>query len=58
MTFRHEKSHRAVKVHLPARSASIMTKEARWDWTHAIDAHDFHGDRRVSLTFRQCNLAP
>jgi alkylated DNA repair dioxygenase AlkB len=44
---------------LPGRSAIVLTKEARYEWTHAIARrHVDHGvarGRRVSLTFRWVN---
>ena len=41
------------RVFLPRRSLQIVTKESRYDWTHAIPLECFHDDERVSLTFRK-----
>jgi len=49
-----------IDLFVPARSLYIITKEARYDWTHAIEVqanHTFKGrkiprTRRVSLMFR------
>lgn len=44
------------QVHLPRRSASIMTRSSRWDYTHEIKNRHLLGETRISLNFRQCPL--
>ncbi|MEW5304701.1 MAG: hypothetical protein WDW38_009743 [Sanguina aurantia] len=42
----------SVRVPLPARTLQVLTKDARFNFTHAIHASDLVDDKRVSLTFR------
>ena len=45
------KAH-SVRVPLPPRALQVLTKQARYDYTHAITRADLP-PRRVSITFRQ-----
>ena len=56
MTFRKPNSSVQYRVTLPRRSASIMSRSARWEFTHEIAHQDFLGDRRISINFRQMVL--
>ena len=53
MTFARPNSSVEYRVPLPRRAASVMSRAARWDFTHEIKREDFLGERRVSLNFRQ-----
>ena len=53
MEFHNPKTNIRKRVFLPRRSLQIVTKESRYDWTHAIPLECFHDDERVSLTFRK-----
>ena len=46
------KAH-SVRVPLPPRALQVLTKQARYDYTHAIARVDLPARRRVSITFRQ-----
>ena len=51
MTLRHEEEPGAtVDLELPQRSLYVLSGAARYQFTHAIDAHD--DQRRISLIFR------
>ena len=41
-----------VRVLLPPRSLQVLSKDARYGYTHAIHVDDILDDRRVSITFR------
>lgn len=41
------------RVLLPRRSAAVMSRSSRYDFTHEIAHEDFHGPKRLSLNFRQ-----
>lgn len=45
-----------VEINLPRRSALVLSKQARYEWTHCIPARKKdgtrHRSRRVSITFR------
>jgi alkylated DNA repair dioxygenase AlkB len=41
------------RVPLPRRSLQIMTGTWRYHYYHGIPNENLHGERRVSLTFRQ-----
>ena len=41
-----------VRVPLPPRSLQVLSREARYGYTHAIDLDDIVDARRVSITFR------
>ncbi|EKX51400.1 hypothetical protein GUITHDRAFT_150889 [Guillardia theta CCMP2712] len=45
-----------IKVLVPRRSLQVVTGRARFEHTHGIDLDDFHGPRRVSITFRRAKL--
>lgn len=65
MTFRHERTSERHDVYLGPRSVYAMLGEARWDWSHGIEARvedvvlsrrgrpeTLLRDLRVSVTFR------
>ena len=41
-----------VRVCLPPRSLQVLSKESRYQYTHAINLDDILDPRRVSITFR------
>jgi len=41
------------RVRLPRLCASVMSRSARYDFTHAISNEDLLGEKRISLNFRQ-----
>eukprot|EP01062_Namystynia_karyoxenos_P037779 TRINITY_DN27485_c0_g1_i1.p1 TRINITY_DN27485_c0_g1~~TRINITY_DN27485_c0_g1_i1.p1 ORF type:complete len:314 (+),score=80.57 TRINITY_DN27485_c0_g1_i1:50-991(+) len=45
-----------IKVHMPPRSLTLLTGQARYDYTHGIRAEDFPDPRRYSVVFRQAKL--
>ena len=45
-----------VCVLLPPRSIQVLSKEARYSYTHAINMKDVLDPRRVSITFRHSPL--
>eukprot|EP00877_Chromochloris_zofingiensis_P008862 jgi/Chrzof1/4229/Cz14g04030.t1 len=45
-----------IRVLLPARSLQVLTKDARYRYTHGIAMDDVLDERRVSVTFRQSPL--
>ena len=45
-----------VRVLLPPRSLQVLSKESRYQYTHAIDLADVLDPRRVSITFRHSPL--
>ncbi|PNH07326.1 hypothetical protein TSOC_006221 [Tetrabaena socialis] len=49
---------RQVLVPLAPRTLQILTRTARYSWTHAIAAEDVLDERRVSITFRHSPLRP
>lgn len=51
MTFR--KGLTSFRVFLPRRSASVMARSARFEYTHEIANEDFLGEKRMSINFRQ-----
>ena len=53
MTFARPNSPVSFRVRLKRRSASIMSRASRWEFTHEIKHEDFCGERRVSINFRQ-----
>lgn len=54
MTYIHEKHpERRVEVYLPRRSLQIQSGSTRYDYMHSIANENLHGDRRVSVTFRE-----
>ncbi|KAL3141514.1 hypothetical protein ABBQ32_004764 [Trebouxia sp. C0010 RCD-2024] len=53
MTFSCKKRDHSVIVDLPARTLQVITKEARYSYTHGIAKPALSGPRRVSVTFRQ-----
>ncbi len=69
MVFRHQRGTQKRKVNkrLERRSAMILTRAARYDWTHEIPARRHETDpstgkrwkrkRRISLTFRRVVVA-
>ena len=46
-------SSREVAVELPARSLQLVTRAARYEWTHEIRRTDIRSPSRVSITFRE-----
>jgi len=60
MTFAKDRAGPApqsVRVFLPRRSLQVLSKEARFNYTHAIDGCDLLDPKRVSITMR-CVRAP
>jgi alkylated DNA repair dioxygenase AlkB len=54
MTFRRPGSAaEPYRVRLPRFSASVMSRSARFDFTHAIENEDLLGPKRISINFRQ-----
>ncbi|KAL3155149.1 hypothetical protein ABBQ38_011205 [Trebouxia sp. C0009 RCD-2024] len=53
MTFICKKRDHSVTVELPARTLQVITKEARYSYTHGTAKQALPGPRRVSVTFRQ-----
>lgn len=51
MTFKRASS--TFKVRLPRLSASVMSRSARYEYTHEIVNGDILGEQRISLNFRQ-----
>ncbi|EFJ43731.1 hypothetical protein VOLCADRAFT_119009 [Volvox carteri f. nagariensis] len=47
-----------VRVRLAPRSLQILSRAARYSYTHAIAASDLLDARRVSITFRRSELRP
>ena len=45
-----------VDILLPRRSLQVQTGETRYDWIHSISSENLLGERRVSITFRECCL--
>jgi alkylated DNA repair dioxygenase AlkB len=57
MTLRHGRdSSRTFDAFLPRRSLQVLTRDARFVWTHEIAKSNVHSERRVSITFRQPKL--
>ncbi|KAL0047088.1 hypothetical protein WJX82_006265 [Trebouxia sp. C0006] len=55
MTFDSKKGH-SVEIELPPRTLQIITKDARYMYTHGIHRDALLAPRRVSITFRQSPL--
>ncbi|KAL0018726.1 hypothetical protein WJX79_005021 [Trebouxia sp. C0005] len=55
MTFTSKKGH-SVDIELPPRTLQIITKDARYMYTHGIGRDALLAPRRVSITFRQSPL--
>jgi alkylated DNA repair dioxygenase AlkB len=53
MVYVNPKTNETVEVTLPRRSLQVVTGESRYQWKHSIPLDKFHGDTRVSLTFRR-----
>jgi alkylated DNA repair dioxygenase AlkB len=53
MTFTRTNSIVEYRVLLPRFSASLMTKQARWNYMHQIKNEDLFGGERISINFRQ-----
>lgn len=45
-----------IKVFLPRRTLQVLTKCARYDYSHGIRNNDLLSDRRISITMRQSPL--
>lgn len=56
MTFSCSKKAHSVAVELPPCTLQVITKEARYMYTHGISKADLAGPRRLSITFRQSPL--
>ncbi|KAK9807572.1 hypothetical protein WJX72_003107 [[Myrmecia] bisecta] len=57
MTFQRDKGERhGVDVLLPPRALQVLTRDARYAYTHAIQPHNLLSERRISITFRQSPL--
>ncbi|KAL6759715.1 hypothetical protein V8C86DRAFT_2567706 [Haematococcus lacustris] len=60
MTFQREASKRGpthrVVVELPPRACQVLSKDARYTYTHAIASEDLLDPERISITFRQTAL--
>lgn len=56
MTFQNLKGTVSIRVKMPRLSATVMSRDSRYNYTHQIDNGDFDGDRRVSLNFRQMKI--
>lgn len=52
MTFGSTRNGNQHRVLLPRRSLQVMSGDARYGHTHAINLGDFHDPLRVSITFR------
>ena len=57
MTYSHEKfPSKRVDVLLRRRSLQIQSGSTRYDYTHSIANENLHGNRRVSVTFRESGV--
>ena len=57
MTYSHEKfASKRVDVRLPRRSLQIQSGSTRYDYMHSIANENLHGNRRVSVTFRESGV--
>ena len=45
-----------VRISLPRRCLQVLTRDARYSYTHEIRAEDLLDPRRVSITFRHSPL--
>jgi len=56
MTYTYGKKGEAmsVDVELPRRSLQVQTGSVRYDWKHGISNQNLRGERRISITFREC----
>ena len=41
-------------MELPRRSLQVQTGSVRYDWKHGISNQNLRGERRISITFREC----
>eukprot|EP01041_Mallomonas_annulata_P013493 gene13493-28615_t len=59
MTYRKEATlnPHICNVELPRRSLQIVSKQARYDYTHSIENSNIKGDRRVSVVLRQAGVS-
>ncbi len=65
MDFRHTKTLEKKSILLERRSLLVLSKSARYKWTHGIDGvtvdlingKEYPRERRVSLTFRNVVLS-
>lgn len=48
-----DNNNREESVLLPRRALQLVTGDARWKYQHGIYPHDIHGDRRISITWRE-----
>jgi len=57
MTYTNEKfPEKRVDVYLPRRSLQIQSGQTRYDYMHSIANENLHGNRRVSVTFRESGV--
>ena len=56
MTFENPTEKKKVRVPLPQRSLQVVSGDARYKYTHAIEKGDFDGPVRISITFRKAQL--
>ncbi|KAG2484637.1 hypothetical protein HYH03_016590 [Edaphochlamys debaryana] len=46
------------RVLLPPRSLQVLSRSARWNYSHGIAVRDLRAERRISITFRHSALKP